>query len=125
MQAHFVEADPWVVERVLGKNIATCGAEYHTTVHTQYVEPFLRRMAESPDVRLFPCPSPCLYSPGAPVSGPPSVVRQLVIINSGPTVTDAGLQVMSSKLTALTAPALQTFSVAPATSILRHVIRAA
>lgn len=48
-EAHFVEADPWVVERCLGKNIAACGAEYHTTVHTQFVEAFLRRVQDAPD----------------------------------------------------------------------------
>jgi hypothetical protein len=63
LQAHFVEADPWVVSHVLGKNIASCGAEYHTTVHTQYVEPFLRRVAESPDVRPVPFRIP-LFPPG-------------------------------------------------------------
>lgn len=49
-EAHFVEADPWVVSTCLHPNIKACGAEGMTTVHTSYVEAVLTRAAEFPEV---------------------------------------------------------------------------
>ena len=39
--AHFVEMDPWVVASVLGPNLAACGYEDRSVVHTLGVERFL------------------------------------------------------------------------------------
>jgi len=47
-EAHFVEADPWVVSNVLGKNIEKCKVDYETTVHTAYVEKWLANANEFP-----------------------------------------------------------------------------
>jgi 16S rRNA (guanine(966)-N(2))-methyltransferase RsmD len=47
-EAHFVELDPWVHRRVLGKNIAACGFSRQSTCHTSKAEDFLRRAAAAP-----------------------------------------------------------------------------
>ena len=47
-EAHFVELDPWVHRRVLGRNIAACGFEAESTCHASRAEDFLRRAAAAP-----------------------------------------------------------------------------
>ncbi|KAI8465004.1 MAG: hypothetical protein J3K34DRAFT_388167 [Monoraphidium minutum] len=47
-EAHFVELDPWVHRRVLGRNIAACGFSRASTCHTSKAEDFLRRAAAAP-----------------------------------------------------------------------------
>jgi 16S rRNA (guanine(966)-N(2))-methyltransferase RsmD len=47
-EAHFVELDPWVHRRVLGRNIAACGFGSHSTCHTSRAEDFLKRAAAAP-----------------------------------------------------------------------------
>jgi len=49
VEAHFVEADPWVVNKVLGKNIDKCKASYDTTIHTAYVEKWLANANKFPE----------------------------------------------------------------------------
>ncbi|KAK3235943.1 hypothetical protein CYMTET_53894 [Cymbomonas tetramitiformis] len=49
-EAHFVEADPWVISNCLHPNIKACGVEGTTTVHTSYVEALLSRAADFPEV---------------------------------------------------------------------------
>jgi 16S rRNA (guanine(966)-N(2))-methyltransferase RsmD len=46
--AHFVEMDPFVVRKVLGRNIETCGFRTAATCHTMKAEDFLRRAAVAP-----------------------------------------------------------------------------
>lgn len=47
-ECHFVEMDPWVIKRVLGKNISACGFSRQATCHTTKAEEFLRKAIELP-----------------------------------------------------------------------------
>jgi 16S rRNA (guanine(966)-N(2))-methyltransferase RsmD len=47
-EAHFVELDPWVHRRVLGRNIEACGFTRASTCHTSRAEDFLKRAAAAP-----------------------------------------------------------------------------
>jgi 16S rRNA (guanine(966)-N(2))-methyltransferase RsmD len=47
-EAHFIEMDPWVAKRVLQRNIASCGFERRSVVHTTKAEDFLRRALGNP-----------------------------------------------------------------------------
>jgi 16S rRNA (guanine(966)-N(2))-methyltransferase RsmD len=47
-ETHFVEMDPWVVKKVLGKNIDACGFRSRSLTHTSKAEEFLRRARELP-----------------------------------------------------------------------------
>lgn len=46
-QAHFVEMDEWVVNKCLSANVNSTGFKAQTVVHTDTVEDFLRRSAQS------------------------------------------------------------------------------
>ena len=48
-----MEADPWVVNKVLGKNVDKCKASYNTTIHTAYVEKWLANANKFPQVCLW------------------------------------------------------------------------
>lgn len=47
-EAHFVEMDPVVVQKILGRNIASCGFKGRATCHTSKAEDFLRRANQLP-----------------------------------------------------------------------------
>ncbi|CAG9462970.1 unnamed protein product [Pedinophyceae sp. YPF-701] len=47
-EVHFVEMDPWVINRVLGPNIKICGAERAATVHNAKAEAVLARAEKAP-----------------------------------------------------------------------------
>ena len=46
---HFIELDPWVVERVLSPNVAACGLGDSAIVHTMRAEEYLRRAKLMPE----------------------------------------------------------------------------
>lgn len=47
-EAHFVEMDPIVVQKILSRNIASCGFKGRATCHTSKAEDFLRRANQLP-----------------------------------------------------------------------------
>lgn len=47
-QCHFVEMDPWVTRKILGKNITACDFKRQSVIHTMKAEAFLRKSLEVP-----------------------------------------------------------------------------
>jgi 16S rRNA (guanine(966)-N(2))-methyltransferase RsmD len=47
-ECHFVEMDPWVIRKILSKNISTCGFNKKAITHTSKAEEFLRRAKDLP-----------------------------------------------------------------------------
>lgn len=43
-ECHFIEADPWVTRKILGRNIDTCGFKRASVVHVTKAEEFLKKV---------------------------------------------------------------------------------